>query len=71
MNQELTFDPSTNQLVQCATVQIFNDSLLEATESFEAVLNSSDPDISIRPFSNTIIMIRNDDGMTLCDCDNQ
>ena len=62
MNQELTFDPSTN-LTQCATVQIVNDSLLEAVEMFEAVLTSSDPDISIRPFSNTIVMIRNDDGM--------
>lgn len=67
MNQELTFDPSTNQLTQCATVQIVNDSLLEATEIFEAVLTSNDSDISIRPFSNTIIMIRNDDGMFYCD----
>lgn len=63
VNQELTFDPSANQLIQCATVQIVNDSLLESVEMFEAVLNSSDPDISIRPFSNTIVMIRNDDGM--------
>lgn len=63
VDQELTFDPSANQLVQCATVQIVNDSLLESVEMFEAVLNSSDPDISIRPFSNTIVMIRNDDGM--------
>lgn len=65
VNQELTFDPSTNQLTQCATIQIFNDSVLEAVEMFEAVLNSSDPDISIRPFSNTIIVIRNDD--STCD----
>lgn len=64
MNQELTFDPSTNQLTQCVTVLIINDSLLEAVETFEAVLTTpgSDPDISIRPFSNTMIMIRNDDG---------
>lgn len=67
MSQELTFDPSTDQLTQCATVQIVNDSLLEATETFEAVLTSNDSDISIRPFSNTIIMIRNDDGMFYCD----
>ncbi len=69
MNQDLTFDPSTNQLTQCATVQIFNDSILEAVEMFEAVLNSSDPDISIRPFSNTIIMIRNDDGKCVIEID--
>ena len=63
MNQELTFDPSINNLTQCVTVQILNDSVLEAVETFEAVLTSSDPDISIRPFSNTVVMIRNDDGM--------
>ena len=62
MNQELTFDPSTNNLTQCITVQITNDSVLEAVETFEATLTSSDPDISIRPFSNTVVMIRNDDG---------
>ena len=63
MNQELTFDPSINNLTQCVTVQILNDSVLEAVETFEAVLTSSDPDISIKPFSNTVVMIRNDDGM--------
>lgn len=61
VNQEMTFNPSTNELIQCIVVQIIDDSVLEATESFEAVLSSSDPDISIRPISNTVVMIRNDD----------
>ena len=58
----MTFNPSTNaELIQCIMVQIIDDSILETTESFEAVLSSSDSDVSIRPNSNTIVMIRNDD----------
>lgn len=62
----MTFDPSTNaELIQCIIVQTIDDSVLETTESFEAVLSSSDSDISIRPNSNTVVMIRNDDSENL------
>ena len=62
MNQELTFDPSFNQLRQCVLINIIDENVLEEMETFGVTLTSTDPDISIRPNSNTVVMIRNDDG---------
>ena len=62
VDQAITFDPSTNQLTQCTVIQISDDSVQEAMEMFQVVVTTTDPDISIRPFSNTVVMINNDDG---------
>ena len=62
VDQAITFDPSSNQLMQCTTIQISDNSVQEATEMFQVVVTTTDPDISIRPFSNTVIIISDDDG---------
>ena len=62
MDQAFTFDPSSNQLTQCTTIQITDDSVQEATEMFQVIVTTTDPDISIRPFSNTAVVINDDDG---------
>ena len=62
VDQAFTFDPSSNQLAQCTTIQISDDSVQEATEMFQVVVTTTDPDISIRPFSNTVVVITDDDG---------
>ena len=62
VNREITFSPSSNQLMQCTMIAISDNSVQEATEMFQVVVTTTDPDISIRPVSNTVVMIRNDDG---------
>ena len=62
VNQDIVFDHLSNVLVQCVTIQITDDSILETAEAFEVVVTSSDPEISIRPFGSTIVTISNDDG---------
>lgn len=58
----MTFDPASNQPIQCVTINVIDDSVLEGIEMFEAVVTSSDVDISIRPFSTATVNINNDDG---------
>ena len=65
MDEALTFDPFLEQFVQCVTIDIIDDSVLEAEETFNVMVTTSDPDISIRPFNSAIVTIRNDDGMTM------
>ena len=50
---------------RCVTIDIIDDSVLEAEETFNVMVTTSDPDISIRPFNSATVTIRNDDGMTL------
>ena len=65
VDEALNFDPFLEQFVQCVTIDIIDDSVLEAEETFNVMVTTSDPDISIRPFNSATVTIRNDDGMTL------
>ena len=55
---DLTFTPGVNSLT--VSVPIIDDGILEDTEQFFGDLNTSDPDVDLRPQRTTIIIV--DDG---------
>ena len=56
----LTFEPG--EIVQCGSIVIANDSILENPETFSVTLNTTDPDVIITIPDSASITIRNDDG---------
>ena len=56
----LTFQPG--ETIQCGSVIIVNDSILENQETFFVVLNTTDPDVIITTPDSANVTIQNDDG---------
>jgi len=58
---EVVFDPTTTQGRECGTISILDDVVLEASEIFEILLNTINPDVIINSTANTSVIVITDD----------
>ena len=61
--EQLTFDESTDRLP--VTITIIDDSILESTEDFFAMLATSDAAVNFNPQQATINILEDNDGKSI------
>ncbi len=57
----MTFEPGVGTLLECESISIINDTILEDSEQFSVTLTTLDVDVTIRP-STATVTIGDDDG---------
>ena len=63
---EVVFDPTTTQGRECSNISLLDDLILEASETFDVLLVTIDPDVTISDAANTlVIVITDNDGKPL------
>lgn len=64
----LTFEVGAGSLVQCRTVTIIDDTVVEDSEQVSVILVTVDPDITIQPSSAPITIIDDDGNNSIKKC---
>ena len=59
-SRTVSFQPSSASELQCSEIQIIDDNILESTENFQVILNSSDRAVEIDPSTADINILDND-----------
>ena len=59
-NRAVSFQPSSASEPHCSEIQIIDDNILESTENFQVILNSSDRAVEIDPSTADINILDND-----------
>ena len=59
-NRIVSFQPSSASEPQCSEIQIIDDNILESTENFQVILDSSDRAVEIDPSTADINILDND-----------